>query len=105
MKEVEQICPLEDLQTLLENQIEMLRKSNFSAVEALAEKAELLVREIVKTKEFEQPKFAEKRNQVMKLYKTMELMAEAGKDSVAKQLKQVANGKKTLRKYRNMSLI
>lgn len=105
MNAVEQICPLDNLQTLLENQIEMLRKSNFSAVEALSQKAELLVIEIVKTKEFEQPKFAENRNQVMKLYKTMELMAEAGKDSVAKQLKQVVNGKKTLRKYRNMSLI
>ena len=97
----EQICLLDNLQSLLENQIEMFRKSNFAGVEVLAAKADLIVSEIVKTKMFEQSEFDGRRKHLIKLYKTLDLMMAAGKDSVEKQLQQVANGKKTLRKYRS----
>jgi len=102
---VEQTCLLDSLQSLLEDQVELFRKSNFRAVEALAEKAEPLVREIAETKLFQQPKFDERRKRLIKSYKTLELMVEAGKVLVEKQLKQVAQGKKMLRKYHNAAYV
>ena len=91
----------DDLQSLLEKQIEMARTSNFRRVEALAEQAGSIVEEIVKTKAFEQPEFGSRREHLTKLYKKLELIFAARKDSIGKELKQVGNVRKTLKAYRN----
>jgi len=72
----EQTHLLDNLQSLLENQIEMAR-----------------------IKEFENPEFNAQREHLIKLYKKLELMIAAGKDSISKQLKQVVGGKKILKVY------
>ena len=92
---------LDNLQNLLEKQIEMARKSNFRRVETLAEQADSIVEKIVKTKAFEQPEFSGSRERLTKLYRKLELILSAGKDSIEKQLWQVGSGKKTLQTYRN----
>ena len=99
----EQTLLLDNLQSLLEKQIEMARRSNFRQVEALAEQAGSVVEEIIKTKAFQQPQFNDQREQITKLYKKLELILAAGKDSVGGQLRQIGSGKKTLQAYRNNS--
>ncbi len=99
----EQTHLLDNLQSLLEKQIEMARRSNFRRVEALAGQADSIVEKIVKTKVFEQPGFDSRREHLTKLYKKLELIITAGKDSVGKQLRQVGNVRKTLQVYHNNS--
>jgi hypothetical protein len=94
---------LGNLQSLLQKQIEMARRSNFRRVEALAGQADSIVEKIVKTKVFEQPGFDSRREHLIKLYKKLELMLAAGKASVGKQLRQVGNVRKILHVYHNNS--
>ncbi len=92
---------IDKLQDLLEKQIEMARRSNLRRVEALAEQADSVVEKIVKTKTFDQPEFDGQRKHMVKLYKKLQLILAAGKDSVGRQLRQVGNVRKTLKAYRN----
>lgn len=101
MKADEQIRLLDNLQGLLEEQIEMARKSNFRRVEALAEQTETIVEKIVGTKVLEQPEFDGHKKHLMKLYKKLQLILGASKDSVGRRLRQVGNVRKTLCAYRN----
>ena len=97
----EQTRLLDNLQSLLEKQIEMARRSDFRSVEALAEQADFIVDEIVKMKCFEQPEFAGRCQHLTKLYQKLELMLTGSKDSVGRQLRQVGNVRKTLEAYHN----
>jgi len=101
VKADEQMRLLDNLQSLLEKQIEMARRSNLRRVEALAEQADSVVEKITKTKTFDQPEFDVRRKHIVKLYKKLQLILAAGKDSVGKQLMQVGNVRKTLKAYRN----
>ena len=96
-----QISMLDELQSLLEKQIEMARRSNLRCVEALAEQADSIVEKIVKAKTFDQPEFDGQRIHMVKLYKKLQLILAAGKDSVSRQLSQVGNVRKTLKAYRD----
>lgn len=97
----EQSCMLDDLQSLLENQIERARRSDLRRVEALAEQADSIVARIVKTKALEQPEFDGRREHLTRLYKKLELILATGKEAVGKQLRQVGSGRRTLQAYRN----
>lgn len=99
----EHICILDNLQRLLEEQTEMVRKGNLHRVEMLVEQAGPLVEEILKTKTFAQPEFNSRRRHLVELYKKLELMLAAAKAYVERQLRQIDNFKKTLRVYRNSS--
>ena len=101
MSNHKQISMLDELQSLLEKQIEMARRSNLRRVEALAEQADSVVEKIVKTKTFDQPEFDDQRKHMVKLYKKLQLILAAGKDSVGRQLRQVGNVRKTLKAYRD----
>ncbi|NIA17031.1 MAG: hypothetical protein GWO86_01655 [Planctomycetes bacterium] len=79
----------------------MARRSDFRRVEALAEQAGAVVEKIVKTRALEQAGAQGRREHLTKLYEKLELILTAGKDSVAKQLGQVGNVRKTLKAYRN----
>ena len=97
----EQVCLLDDLQSLLEKQIERARRSDLRRVEALAEQADSIVARIVKTKAFERPEFDGRREHLTRLYKKLELILATGKETVGKQLRQVGSGRRTLHAYRN----
>lgn len=103
MKADEQIGLLDNLQSLLEKQIEMARKGNFRCVEALAEQADSIVEKMGQTQAFEYPEFECQRVHLAELYKKLELILAAGKDSVGKELGQVGKVRKTLKAYRNNS--
>jgi len=97
----EQMCLLDNLQSLLEEQIKTARKGNFRRVEALAEQADSVVEKIVKTKTVDQPEFDSRHKDMVNLYKKLELILTAGKDSIGSQLRQVGNVRKTLKAYRS----
>ncbi len=99
----EQANLLDNLLSVLEKQIKAARRSDFSLVEALAEQADSIVEKITKTKTLEQPQFNGRREQLIKIYKKLELILAAGKDSVGKQLRQIDNGRKILHVYRDNS--
>ena len=103
VKSDEQVHLLENLQSLLEEQIEAARRSNFRRVETLAGQADSIVEKIVKTKVLEQSRFDSRREHLTKLYKKLELILTAGKNSAGKQLRQVGNVRKTLHVYHNNS--
>lgn len=90
---------LDNLQNLLENQIQMARKSNFRRVEELAIQADHIVAMIIGTKIFEKSEFDTVRNNISSLYKRLELILITGEDSVKKQLRLVSDGRKTLQAY------
>ena len=77
----------------------MVKSGNLKAVEALAEQSNSVIAEMVKTPL--PPSFESKRQyeHLTTLYKKLELMIEAEKDAVSKQLRKVGNGKKTIRAY------
>lgn len=90
---------LDNLQNLLENQIQMARKSKFRRVEELAMQADSIVAKIVETKAFDRSDSDLAYNNISRLYKKLELILTTGKDSLKKQLRQVKEGRKTLQVY------
>ena len=98
-KDEKTLLLLDNLQNLLENQIQMARKSNFRRVEELAMQADSIVARIIGTTTFERSEFDTVRNNISSLYKRLELILITGEDSVKKQLRQVSDGRKTLQAY------
>ena len=103
MSTQEQIYLLDNLQSLLEQQIETARRGDFRRLEVLAEQTASVVADIVDAKAFKQPKFNGRRKLLTKLYEELELICATEKDSVAKQLRQIDNVRKTLHIYHNNS--
>ena len=99
----EQAHLLERLQSLLEKQIELVRRGDFRTSEALTEQSDSVVDELVRTKAFEQTGFDEQRARVAKLYRELVLMVAAEKDRLGKQVQQIGQGRKTLKVYRGCS--
>jgi hypothetical protein len=91
--------PWDRLQTLLEKQVRMSKNSNIRGVEMLAEQANSVVAEITNAPSPLPPQWKQKCEAVMQLYKKLELMIEAEKDTVNKQLRKVTSGKKAVRAY------
>lgn len=90
---------LRDLQSLLEKQIEGVKKSDFRSVETLSEQADILIAELVKKRLPEQPEWRGRMEQFIHLYKQLELMIAAEKESVCRQLRKLGKGKKTIQAY------
>jgi hypothetical protein len=99
----EQTLLLDNLQSLLEKQIEMARRSDFHRVEELVGQAEIIVGKIARMKCFGRAQFDSRCEQLTKLYKKLELMLTVDRDSIADQLQQVGNVRKTLDVYHNKS--
>jgi hypothetical protein len=97
----EQARLLDELQSQLEKQIELVRKGDFLASEALTEQSDLAVDELVRTKAFEQTELDDQRWRLAKLYEKLILAVAAEKDRLGKQLQQISQGRKTLRVYRD----
>ena len=90
---------LNKLQTVLEKQEAMIKKDDFHSVEVLSEQANSIVAEFSKNASPEQPQWAEYRQRLARQYKKIELMLDAKKDSINKQLRKVGAGKKTVQAY------
>ena len=88
------------LQGLLEKQLVSLKNGDLLNSEALARQADTLIAEMAKTK-MSRPEHNLQYENLRQLYKKMELMIEAEKDSINRQLVKVQNGKKTVRAYQN----
>ena len=101
MKTDEPMFLLDDLQSLLEKQIELARKSNFRRVEALADRSNSVIEEIAVSKQYNTPQFSDQRKHIADLHKKFQLILTAGKDTLSGQLKQIGNVRKTLKAYRN----
>ena len=94
---------LDRLQSLLERQIELVRRGEYRTSEALTEQSDLVVDELLRTKAFEQTQLDEQREHLAKLYRELTLMVAAEKDRFGKQLQQISQGRKTLKLYRGHS--
>jgi hypothetical protein len=95
---------LDKLQAILEKQIELAREGDTSEVHALTEKASLLVQQIAPTGILRRPQMRSRREQLAKLYGRLALALTARRDETARKLRQVRQGRKTLRAYRSSVL-
>jgi len=95
----EPIHLLDELQSLLEKQIELTRRSNVSETEALSEQAGSLVERIVKTGILELPGFKSRRAKLQKLCNRLCLAIAAQKADTAESLSRVRKGRKLLGAY------
>ncbi len=67
----EQIYLLDELQSLLEKQIELARKSNINEIEVLSEQAGSLMGKITRSRILESAEFRSRREQLRKLYQNL----------------------------------
>jgi len=96
-----QIHLLDDLQSLLEKQIELVQQGNISGVEILSKQASSLVVEIAQTGILELREFKNRREQLQKLYDSLLLAITAQRADIAEKLSRVRKGKKTIGIYRS----
>jgi hypothetical protein len=96
----EQPCLLAKLERLLNEQIALARRGDFSASETLAEKSGTIIEKIGQTGAVEQSERKEQIERLLKSYRTVILSLAAEKDRLEKQLQQIGQGRKTLRAYR-----
>ena len=90
---------LDELQNLLDRQIKYVRKGNYTASEATAEKTGKL---IDKLNQFDVSAFTEIRERFARLvisYQTVILGTAGEKERIEKQLRQIGQVRKTLRTY------
>jgi len=90
---------IDELHTLLEKQVQMLRNSKFLELEKLIEKTGAITTEIAQNPSLLTPELKDRSRQIHNLYKKLELMIATEKDAVDKQLQKVNCGKRTLRTY------
>ncbi len=94
---------LEELQTLLERQIKLVRQDNVRDVETLSEQADSIVDRIAQTGILDpaDPAFNKvRREQLQKLYEKLCLAVTAQKADASEKIGQVRKGKKTIQAYR-----
>ncbi|MHC4601720.1 MAG: hypothetical protein ACYS6W_00160 [Planctomycetota bacterium] len=92
---------LDDLQSLLEKQMELVQQGNISGVEVLSKQAHSLVGEIAQTGILELRGFKKRRERLQKLYESLLLAITAQRAEAARELSQVRKGKKTVEAYRS----
>ncbi len=92
---------IDKLRHLLEKQIEAVRKGDFSCFDELAGQSDAAMSEIAQIDVSERRKSAEQFKSLMDLYKKLELMLSAAKDTVGKQMNQIGQSRKTMQVYKN----
>ena len=91
---------LNELQSLLNEQIKLLRKGDFSTSEALTEGTGRLVDELGQIDVSDRPEFRERLERLVRSYRTVIFSVAAEKDRLEKQLQQISQARKTLCAYR-----
>jgi hypothetical protein len=94
---------LDELQSLLEEQIKLTRRGNPASkrIEVLSKQADSLVGRIVQSGILESAEFKNRREHLKKLYDTLHLAITAQKADTSAKLNQVRRGKKTIEAYRS----
>jgi len=93
---------LDELQSLLNEHIRLLRKGDFSTSETLTEGTGRLVDELGQIDVSERPEFTERLERLVRSYRTVIFSVAAEKDRLEKQLQQISQGRKTLCAYRGL---
>ena len=91
---------LDDLQSLLEKQIELVKQGNISEMEPLRKRADSLINKIAKEGSLELAEFENRREKLQKSYEELCLALTAQKADVSEKLKRVRKGRKTVETYR-----
>jgi hypothetical protein len=91
---------LDELQSLLNEQIRLVRKGDFSASGALTEETDGLVEQLGQMGLSEHSDFERRFERLVKSYRTVIFSFAAEKDRLEKQLQKIGRGRKTLRAYR-----
>ncbi len=107
MSTLKQIHVLDELQSLLEEQIKLAQRGNAASrrIEVLSNQADALVGKIAQSGMLESSEFKNRREHLKKLYDTLCLAITAQKADMAAKLNQVRRGKKTIGTYRSSILI
>jgi len=93
-------CLLDELESLLNEQIKSVRKGDFSKSEAVTEKTGRLVDELSRIDMSEHSDLRERFESLVKSYRTVIFSFAAEKDRIEKQLQKIGQGRKTLHAYR-----
>lgn len=93
---------LDELQSLLNEQIRLVRKGKFSATETMAEETGRLIEELGRIDVPERIEIRKRIERLVKSYRIIIFSVAAEKDRVEKQLQQIGQGRKTLRTYRGV---
>lgn len=97
-----QIHLLDELQSSLEKQIELARVGNISEVEVLSKQSGSLVGKIAQAGILlKSDEFGNQREQLQKLYQNLCLAVTAQRNEVAKEIRRVGKGRRTIETYRN----
>ncbi len=98
---------LDELQSLLEEQIKLARQGNPASkrIEVLSMQADCLVGKIAQSGILESAEFRNRREHLKKLYDTLCLAITAQKADTSAKLNQIRTGKKTIRIYRSNIMI
>jgi hypothetical protein len=96
---------LDELHAVLEKQTKMARKGNLTSIEELTPKADEIVKEISRTSNLEQIKLTNRWKRLEDVYKQLSLILASHKYTIEQQIRQIREGRKTLRAYKNKSLV
>jgi hypothetical protein len=91
---------LDDLETMLERQIELVQTGNVSNVEVLSKQADYLVGKIAGTGVLELPEFKSRRELLRRLYGRLCLAITAQRADISEKLSRIRKGRKTIGVYR-----
>jgi hypothetical protein len=94
------LAALGELENLLNRQTELVRQGQMRDVEALAKQASDLVERMSNCGIFESAEFADRRDDLERLYANLHLGLGAERAKTAEQLSQVRKGIKTVSTYR-----
>ena len=99
----EQACLVNKLARLLEEQINVVRCSDMNSrqIESLSEETQALVKDIVEKGLLELEELRYQKEQIKRLYHSLNLAIIARRDEADRQLKQVRKGKKVVEVYRS----
>lgn len=91
---------LDELQNVLEEQKEKVRRSDLRGVEASVRRAGVIVEDIVRMWEPQRISLGKRGTKLMRLYSELQLMVAAQKHNVNEQVRRVTEGRKALETYR-----
>ncbi|MEN6384447.1 MAG: hypothetical protein ABFD79_04550 [Phycisphaerales bacterium] len=101
MNTLEETNIMVNLERIVEKQIEQALKGNFNAVEKLAQETNAELDKLFSSTLSQVPDFETKKQNLLKMYRKLDLMLSAEKQIVKEQVKTVDNVRKTLSAYSN----
>ena len=102
MRTNKHISLLDELQSLLEQQLDLAQQGNSAGkqIESLSKQADLLVEKITQTGILERPESESQKKKLIKSYENLHLALTAQKADTAEKLSQIRRGRKIVETYR-----